>query len=90
MHNVGIVHRCVQDDVYKGMFIPKGSLVFPNVLYDLGISYVNIRTDIFERAMSLDKEYTDPTVFNPSRFMPKSDGGGGEPPFTPAFGFGRR
>lgn len=73
MHNVGIVHRCVQDDVYKGMFIPKGSLVFPNVL-----------------AMSLDKEYTDPTVFNPSRFMPKSDGGGGEPPFTPAFGFGRR
>ncbi|KAF7424559.1 hypothetical protein PC9H_009866 [Pleurotus ostreatus] len=70
---LGIVHRSVQDDIYKGMFIPKGSLVFPNVL-----------------AMSLDEDYVDPTTFNPSRFMPKSDGGGGESPFTFAFGFGRR
>ncbi|KAF4596650.1 hypothetical protein EYR38_008037 [Pleurotus pulmonarius] len=44
----------------------------------------------FIRAMSLDEDYADPTAFNPSRFMPKSDGGGGEPPFAPAFGFGRR
>ncbi|KAF4597210.1 hypothetical protein EYR40_007662 [Pleurotus pulmonarius] len=61
------------DDVYKGMFIPKGSLIYPNVL-----------------AMSLDENYSNPTAFNPSRFMPKSDGGGGEPPFPSAFGFGRR
>ncbi|KAF9496680.1 cytochrome P450 [Pleurotus eryngii] len=55
------------------MFIPKGSLVFPNVL-----------------ATSLDEDYVDPTAFSPSRFMPKSSGGGGESPFTLAFGFGRR
>ncbi|KAF7424558.1 hypothetical protein PC9H_009865 [Pleurotus ostreatus] len=70
---LGLMHRSIEDDVYKGMFIPKGSLIYPNVL-----------------AMSLDENYSDPTAFNPSRFMPKLDGGGGEPPFPSAFGFGRR
>ena len=27
----GIPHRALEDDVYKGMFIPKGSLVIANV-----------------------------------------------------------
>ncbi len=28
--SVGIPHLVAEDDVYKGMFIPKGSLVFAN------------------------------------------------------------
>ncbi len=29
----GLPHRLMEDDVYKGMFIPKGSLVFGNIWY---------------------------------------------------------
>lgn len=27
---IGIPHRCIEDNEYKGMFIPKGSLVIAN------------------------------------------------------------
>ena len=30
---LGLPHRLMEDDVYKGMFIPKGSLVFGNIWY---------------------------------------------------------
>lgn len=30
---IGIPHRSLEDDVYKGMFIPKGSIVFSNIRY---------------------------------------------------------
>ncbi len=30
---MGVPHRSVADDVYRGMFIPKGSVVFANVRY---------------------------------------------------------
>lgn len=41
--------------------------------------------------MSLDENmYKDPKTFNPLRYLPKSIGGNEEPPFTAAFGFGRR
>ena len=29
----GVPHLVMQDDVYKGMFIPKGSVVIANALY---------------------------------------------------------
>ena len=29
----GIPHLVMQDDIYKGMFIPKGSVVIANALY---------------------------------------------------------
>lgn len=29
----GLPHRLMEDDVYNGMFIPKGSLVFANIWY---------------------------------------------------------
>ncbi|KAL4263127.1 cytochrome P450 family protein [Pleurotus pulmonarius] len=70
---LALPHRSVQDDVYRGMFIPKGAIVLPNVT-----------------GMSLDeKVYKNPTLFNPSRFLPQLDGQG-EPRFDAAFGFGRR
>jgi hypothetical protein len=30
---VGLPHRTLEDDVYKGMFIPKGAIVFVNAWY---------------------------------------------------------
>ncbi|KAJ8522796.1 hypothetical protein ONZ45_g689 [Pleurotus djamor] len=71
---VGVPHRTRQEDTYKGMRIPKGSFIFPNV-----------------ESMAMDESvYTDPTKFNPTRYLAISEGGNGEPFFEPAFGFGRR
>ncbi|KIY46941.1 cytochrome P450, partial [Fistulina hepatica ATCC 64428] len=66
-------HLSTADDVYNGYFIPKGTVVLPNV-----------------KAISRDgRVYKDPERFNPARFLPKPHGGG-EPPFTAGFGYGRR
>lgn len=70
----GIPHRVIEDDVYKGMFIPKGSLIFANTR---GI------------AMN-EATYHDPSSFKPSRYLPKSKGGQEEPLPLAQFGFGRR
>ncbi|KAF4604252.1 hypothetical protein EYR38_004674 [Pleurotus pulmonarius] len=43
------------------------------------------------RGINLDKSvYTEPTKFNPDRFLPKSQGGNEEPRPIATFGFGRR
>jgi len=71
---LGVPHRVMEDDVYQGMLIPKGSLVFSNV-----------------RGMSLDENmYSNPTSFNPQRYLP-TPVGRSEPNFSNmSFGFGRR
>ncbi|KAJ7617822.1 cytochrome P450 [Roridomyces roridus] len=71
---LNVPHRLVKDDIYRGMLIPKGSLVFANI-----------------RGMGLDEKiYSDPTTFNPERFLPEP-AGQGEPFFdNTVFGFGRR
>ncbi|KAF9461370.1 cytochrome P450 [Collybia nuda] len=69
----GIIHRSLEDDVYNGMFISKGSLIIPNA-----------------RGMTLDESvYTEPSTFNPARYLPKPQGNG-EPHLIGPFGFGRR
>ncbi|KAJ8518804.1 hypothetical protein ONZ45_g4167 [Pleurotus djamor] len=67
-------HAVTHDDNYRGMFIPKGSFIFANAF---GVSR---NADVYE----------NPEVFNPMRFLPKSQGGNEEPPFNAAFGYGRR
>ncbi|KDR69223.1 hypothetical protein GALMADRAFT_925136 [Galerina marginata CBS 339.88] len=70
------VPRCtVEDDVYEGYHIPKGSIVIPNVwamLHD-------------------EEQYPDPYTFKPERFMKdgKLDPSVRNPAMM-AFGFGRR
>ncbi|KAJ8520800.1 hypothetical protein ONZ45_g2406 [Pleurotus djamor] len=71
---LGVPHRSIGDDIYEGMFIPNGATVFANIT-----------------ALALDENtYSKPLDFNPERFMPRSLGGGEEPPLNAAFGFGRR
>ncbi|KAK5128728.1 hypothetical protein LTR85_000061 [Meristemomyces frigidus] len=71
---IGIPHRSTQDDVYNDMFIPRGTYVYYN-------SY----------AMSRDPSiYRDAEAFSPDRYMPKEEGGAGEPFLSAPFGFGRR
>lgn len=55
---LGIPHRLMEDDVYRGMFIPMGSLVI-----------ANIRAMSLD-----DKIYKNPHDFNPSRYLPEPEG----------------
>ncbi|KAJ6557549.1 cytochrome P450 [Mycena capillaripes] len=50
---LGLPHRCMQDDHYRGMFIPAGSLVF-----------ANLRGMTLDESI-----YADPTSFNPKRYL---------------------
>ncbi|KAJ7602289.1 cytochrome P450 [Mycena polygramma] len=71
---LGVPHRVTEDDIYRGMFIPKGSLVFSNIK---GMSLD-------------ENVYSDPTSFYPERFLPKPAGRGEPYFNTAVFGFGRR
>ncbi|KAJ5274090.1 hypothetical protein N7478_009215 [Penicillium angulare] len=71
---LGVPHASLENDCYKGYHIPKGSVVFANAW-----------------AMSRDeRHYSSPDEFLPHRFIPKSEGGKGEPLPEGPFGFGRR
>ncbi|KAJ3729886.1 cytochrome P450 [Lentinula raphanica] len=50
---LAVPHRAMKDDVFRGYFIPKDSLVFVNVWYFLHDPTV----------------YKDPSTFNPDRFL---------------------
>ncbi|KAF9459489.1 cytochrome P450 [Collybia nuda] len=55
---LGIPHLSLEDDVYEGMFIPKGSTIIANTR--------GMTLD--------ENVYRDPTAFNPARFLPKPEG----------------
>ncbi|KAK0500239.1 cytochrome P450 [Armillaria luteobubalina] len=70
---MGLAHRSVEADVYRGYYIPAGATVIANawaILHD-------------------EKDYPNPLVFDPERFMPE-DGKELQPSPMGAFGFGRR
>ncbi|KAL4249667.1 cytochrome P450 family protein [Abortiporus biennis] len=72
---LGIPHRVMEDDVYNGFFIPKGTTIVSNfwaILHD-------------------PKDYPDPEAFDPERFLKdgKLDHTVRDPNIL-AFGFGRR
>lgn len=73
---LGIAHSVMEDDVYEGYLIPRGTTILPNVwgiLHD-------------------EDAYPDPFRFDPERYADaktNAERGINEPPLT-AFGFGRR
>ncbi|KAF4634650.1 hypothetical protein G7Y89_g3439 [Cudoniella acicularis] len=71
---LGVPHASLEDDLYEGMLIPKNSIIYANA-----------------QAMTHDERiYSNPDVFNPDRYVPKDQGGLGEPLPEGPFGFGRR
>ncbi|GBE84714.1 O-methylsterigmatocystin oxidoreductase [Sparassis crispa] len=58
--HLGIAHMSVDDDIYNGMFIPKGSIVIPNVM-------------AMSRDETM---YKDAEAFYPERFLPAPAGPG--------------
>ncbi|KAI4520031.1 cytochrome P450 [Schizophyllum commune Loenen D] len=71
---LGAPHKSMEDDVYEGMFIPKGSVLVANV-FAMGHD---------------ENVYADPWKFDPDRYLSTGEGGRGEPLPVGQFGFGRR
>ncbi|KAI1269158.1 putative O-methylsterigmatocystin oxidoreductase [Xylariaceae sp. FL1019] len=71
---LGVPHASTKDDVYRGMFIPKGTIVYQNVWAMTHDETV----------------YSRPFDFYPERYLSVSEGGNGEPRPIGNFGFGRR
>ncbi|KIK70125.1 hypothetical protein GYMLUDRAFT_543127 [Collybiopsis luxurians FD-317 M1] len=69
-------HLSTEDDIYKGYFIPKGSIVMPNVW----------------SLLHNEEDYPEPHLFNPSRHLDESGklDPTVKDPTSAAFGFGRR
>ncbi|KAJ7698173.1 cytochrome P450 [Mycena olivaceomarginata] len=76
---LGLKHRVTQDDVYNGLFIPKGGTIIANI-WSAG--------PCVDAAIAHDDEvYPDPFAFDPTRYLgenPQRD------PFDLVFGYGRR
>ncbi|KAI0033835.1 cytochrome P450 [Vararia minispora EC-137] len=72
---LGVPHCTLDDDVYRGAHIPKGTTVLANIA-------------AMQHDPSV---YADPYAFDPDRFLPSAAKPSGEPdPARAAFGFGRR
>lgn len=71
---LGVPHRCMTDDVYRGYRIPEGSVIFANIWH------------IFHD----EKNYPDPFSFKPQRYIQAASGDINRDPRDFAFGFGRR
>ncbi|KAG1820513.1 cytochrome P450 [Suillus subaureus] len=70
----GFPHCTSEDDIYDGYYIPKGSVIIPNIWFMLN-----------------DPErYTNPSQFNPERFLANDGKKPETEPRTICFGFGRR
>ncbi|KAE8354986.1 cytochrome P450 [Aspergillus coremiiformis] len=71
---MGITHMAIEDDICEGYHIPKGAAILPNIW-----------------AFTHDpKEYHDPMVFKPERFLSDNDHTPERDPRLFSFGFGRR
>ncbi|KAJ7127626.1 cytochrome P450, partial [Mycena epipterygia] len=82
-----VPHRLMQDDVYRGMFIPKGSTVIANIRFDYFL--LNTREANPGRCicsgMSLDESiYSFPNSFFPERYL-SQPGGRVEPQFDSVY-----
>lgn len=73
---LSLPHRLMEDDIYRGMHIPKGSMVFGNI-------WAILRDE---------KIFADPSVFSPERYLEEVDAPTLKlrDPRNYVFGFGRR
>ncbi|KAI0365451.1 cytochrome P450 [Pilatotrama ljubarskyi] len=73
--NLGVPHATLDEDEYRGAYIPKGTTVLANI----------------HAMHHDESVYANPDEFNPDRFLPTPEKPDGEPdPARAAFGFGRR
>ncbi|KAG0699228.1 cytochrome P450 [Suillus ampliporus] len=85
-------HSTSEDDIHDGYYIPKGSLIIPNIWLVLHFSVYGLLNALnCDRFMLNDPQtYPNPSEFKPERFVVQD---GKEPETDPrmmCFGFGRR
>ncbi|KAG2139863.1 cytochrome P450 [Suillus bovinus] len=68
----GVVHCVSEDDIYDGYYIPKGSMIMPNIW----------------SMLNDPQTYANPSQFNPERFLDNDGRGPEREPRTISFGFG--
>ena len=83
----------MEDDIYRGMFIPAGATVIENIWSVHSFSRGRSTPDTQGRGICYDNDvYPDPETFNPGRFLAKD--GKIDPsvkdPEARVFGSGRR
>ncbi|KAG7096665.1 hypothetical protein E1B28_004080 [Marasmius oreades] len=71
---LAVPHRAMQNDIHEGFFIPKGSLILPNIW----------------KLTHDPKIYFNPMEFNPDRYISAEGRGVEPDPRPLCFGFGRR
>lgn len=93
---IGVGHMSMQDDVYEGYFIPKGTIVIGNTWWPgYPLEYVSTRGSYdlcgFRSFMHDESVYQDPLEFIPDRYLKngKLDPSVRDPKVA-VFGFGRR
>jgi len=67
---MGITHRLMKDDVYKGMFIPAGVTLLEGIWSVHPFGRYRMASDMQGRGICHDeKVYPVPETFNPDRFL---------------------
>ena len=88
---LGVPHRVMEDDIYNGYFIPKGSLVIANIWQVLlSLSFWSSSLSNKRQLTHDPRTYTNPMTFNPDRFLPSENRKPELDPRQICFGFGRR
>lgn len=88
---VGVPHRLLEDDIYQGYLIPKGSVVISNIWYVT--SPIRTPDKHLERLRNIlhnPEVYSNPLQFDPSRHLPQAGKDASPDPRDFCFGFGRR
>jgi hypothetical protein len=97
-HSVlGVPHRALEDDVYEGYFIPKGSLIIANnwsVSATFGgresLRFPDFSLSFFRQLTHDPRTYANPMTFDPARFLASENRKPELDPRQLCFGFGRR